>query len=63
LTETRRAVKELCAKPLEDLGLSIALQNLAESYASRSDFQLPLDVDEDLDEYPTDVEQSVYRNH
>ena len=61
LTETRRAVKELRAKPLEDLGLSLAVQNLAASYASRSDVQLQLDIDQDLDEYPVDVQQSVYR--
>lgn len=61
LTETRRALQELRAKPLEDLGLSLAVQNLAESYTSRSDLQLELDIDHDLGEYPADVQQSVYR--
>jgi signal transduction histidine kinase len=61
LTETRRALHELRAKPLEDLGLALAVRSLAESYASRSDFQLELDIDHELGEYPADVQQSVYR--
>lgn len=61
LTETRRALQELRAKPLEDLGLALAVQNLAESYASRSDFQLELDIDHNLRDYPVEVQQSVYR--
>lgn len=61
LTETRRALQELRAKPLEDLGLALAIQTLAESYASRSDFQLQLDIDHDLGDFPAGVQQSVYR--
>ncbi len=61
LTETRRALQELRAKPLEDLGLALAVQSLAESYASRSDFQLELDIDHNLRDYPVEVQQSVYR--
>jgi signal transduction histidine kinase len=61
LTETRRALQELRAKPLEDLGLGLAVQTLAESYASRSDFQLELDIDHNLRNYPPEVQQSVYR--
>jgi signal transduction histidine kinase len=61
LTETRRALQELRAKPLEDLGLALAIQTLAESYASRSDFQLDLDIDHDFGDFPAEVQQSVYR--
>lgn len=61
LTETRRALQELRAKPLEDLGLALAVKRLAESHASRSDFQLDLDIDPELGEYPVDLQQSVYR--
>jgi signal transduction histidine kinase len=61
LTETRRALQELRAKPLEDLGLALAVRSLAESYASRSDIQLELDIDHDLGEYQAEVQQSVYR--
>lgn len=61
LTETRRALQELRAKPLEDLGLALAIQTLAESYAGHSDFQLKLDIDHELGDYPAKVQQSVYR--
>src|SRR5512139_1167382 len=61
LTETRRALQELRAKPLEDLGLALAIQTLAESYASRSDFQLELDIDHTPGDYPAEIQQSVYR--
>ena len=61
LTETRRALQELRAKPLEDLGLVLAVKSLAESYASRSDFQLELDVDPEPGEYPVYLQQSAYR--
>ena len=61
LTETRRALQELRAKPLEDLGLALAIQTLAESYASRSDFHLELDIDHDVGNTPAKLQQSVYR--
>jgi signal transduction histidine kinase len=61
LTETRRTLQELRAKPLEDLGLALAIQSLAESYASRSEFQLELEIDHELGDYPEAVQQSVYR--
>lgn len=61
LTETRRALQELRAKPLEDMGLALAIQTLAESYASRSDFQLELNIDHNSGDYPAEVQQSVYR--
>jgi signal transduction histidine kinase len=61
LTETRRALHELRAKPLEDLGLALAIQSLAESYGSRSDFQLEFDIDHDFGNTPAEVQQSVYR--
>jgi signal transduction histidine kinase len=61
LTETRRALKELRAKPLEDLGMALAVRTLAESYAGRFDFRLALTIDPELGEYPAEVEQCVYR--
>jgi signal transduction histidine kinase len=61
LTETRRALKELRAKPLEDLGLSLAVRALAESYASRFDFSIELNIDPDLGDYLPEVQQCVYR--
>ena len=61
LTETRRALEELRAQPLEDLGLALAVRSLAESYASRDDFQVELGIDNDLGDYPADVQQCIYR--
>jgi len=61
LSETRRALKELRAKPLEDLGLAVAVRALAESYAGRFDFDIELHIDRDVGDYGTEVEQCVYR--
>jgi len=61
LTETRRVLQELRAKPIEDLGLALAIQTLAEAYADRSGVQIELDIDHDLGDYPVEVQQSVYR--
>jgi signal transduction histidine kinase len=61
LSETRRALLELRAQPLEDLGLALAVQSLAESYASRFDIQIEQDIDHDLGDYPIEVQQCVYR--
>jgi two-component system sensor histidine kinase UhpB len=61
LTDTRRALQELRAKPLEDMGLALAVQALAESYAGRFDLKVDLSIDKDLGDYPVEVQQSVYR--
>ncbi len=61
LSETRRALQELRAKPLEDLGLALAVRALAESYARRFDFRMELNVAKDVGEYPAEVQQCVYR--
>lgn len=61
LHETRRALKELRASPLEDLGLVIALKKLIDTAAERG--KLLLDVtlpDKDVVLSP-DVEQCIYR--
>jgi signal transduction histidine kinase len=61
LSETRRAVQELRARPLEALGLALAIRTLAESYADRFAFALELEVDSDIDHYNAEVQQCVYR--
>ncbi|NOR81930.1 MAG: hypothetical protein GQ526_00365 [Ardenticatenales bacterium] len=61
LTETRRALRDLRASPLEDLGLALALCNLAESVATRTGLELELEVPEQLDELPPNVGQCIYR--
>jgi signal transduction histidine kinase len=63
LTETRRALQALRASPLEDLGLALALRNLAESITSRTGLNLDLEMPErlDLDSLSPGVEQGIYR--
>ncbi len=62
LTEARRALQDLRASPLQDLGLPLALQELAETAARRSGAVLALDVPRQLDgSLAPAVEQGVYR--
>lgn len=61
LEETRRALKSLRASPLEDLGLRLALRQLAESAATRASLDLQLALPDPIPNLPPDVEQCLYR--
>jgi signal transduction histidine kinase len=61
LTESRKAIQSLRASPLEDLGLTLALRNLAESAASRTGAVLSLELPTDLEKLAPDVEQCIFR--
>jgi signal transduction histidine kinase len=61
LAETRRALKDLRAKPLDDLGLTYAIRNLALDAASRAGFDIVFDISNNLPELPPDVEQCFFR--
>jgi signal transduction histidine kinase len=61
LQETRRALKSLRASPLDDLGLSLALRQLATETAQRANLQLNLSVPEHVPFLTPAVEQCVYR--
>jgi signal transduction histidine kinase len=61
LTESRKAIQALRASPLEDLGLTLALRNLAESAASRSGAELDFKVSANLEKVAPDVEQCLFR--
>ena len=61
LAEVRRALKDLRSKTLEDLGLAIAIRNLATKSAARADFALDLDIQADLPRLESDLEQTVFR--
>ena len=61
LTESRKAIQALRASPLEDLGLTLALRNLAESAASCSGATLSLELPTKLEKLAPDVEQCLFR--
>ena len=61
LQETRRALKALRATPLEDLGLTLAIQRLAESAAQRANLELTLSIKEPLPSFMPEVAQCLYR--
>ena len=61
LTEARRALQALRASPLEDLGLGLALRDLARSAATRASLRLDLDVENHLENLAPEVEQCIYR--
>jgi signal transduction histidine kinase len=62
LTEARRALRDLRASPLQDVGLALALRELAETAAERTGAALELHIPEQLgDELPPTVEHGVYR--
>jgi signal transduction histidine kinase len=59
--ETRRALRALRSSDLEDLGLGLALQRLAENAASRFHLDLELDLPDPTPSLSPDVEQVIYR--
>ncbi len=59
--ETRRALKALRASPLDDLGLALAIRQLAESAAERAHLGLEISVSETLPNLTPEIEQSIYR--
>jgi signal transduction histidine kinase len=62
LAEARRALRALRASPLEDLGLALALQDLAQTAADRTGARLELRVPDGLKGCVSKpVEQGVYR--
>jgi signal transduction histidine kinase len=61
LSETRRALQDLLATPLEDLGLTLAIRSLAENVAARSGLRLQLDVPGHIDDLSPEVKQVYYR--
>ena len=61
LDETRRSLRALRASPLEEVGLVLALQGLAEDFAARHNLNLQIDLPENADDLPPEVEQCYYR--
>ncbi|MEE4194780.1 MAG: sensor histidine kinase [Anaerolineae bacterium] len=48
LTDTRRALKDLRAEPLEDLGLSLAIEQLCHAFNERTSIETSLELPEEL---------------
>lgn len=61
LQETRRALKSLRASPLDDLGLLLALRQLAEESAARANVALTLTLPAHAPLLTPAVEQTLYR--
>jgi len=61
LSETRRALKDLRASKLEDLGLATALESLTADTAARVNCKAVCAIAEDLPPLPIKVEQCIYR--
>ena len=61
LTEARRALHSLRASPLEDLGLALAISEMARSTAARANLQLELEAQNHVENLRPDVEQCIYR--
>ena len=61
LTDTRRALRDLRVKQVEDLGLRIALENLAEQATLRGQFDTQVSLPEILPKISIHQKQSYYR--
>ncbi|MEA3325790.1 MAG: sensor histidine kinase [Chloroflexota bacterium] len=61
LAETRRALKDLRSKHLDDLGLQHALIYLMEDAGSRAHIETDLDLPDPMPDIPADIEQNIYR--
>lgn len=61
LDDTRRALSALRAAPLEEWGLAVALRMYATDFAARHSLGLELEIPENLDDLPPEVEQTYYR--
>jgi signal transduction histidine kinase len=61
LTDTRRALNDLRVKQVADLGLALALENLAEKAADRGNFDYQVLLPDHLPDIPAEIELSIYR--
>ena len=61
LEETRRALQDLRAQPLEDLGLTLAVQSLVTTFSERESIHAQIEIDPEIPVLPPQIEQTIYR--
>ncbi|MDQ7024201.1 MAG: sensor histidine kinase [Anaerolineae bacterium] len=61
LQETRKALTALRSSPLDDLGLTMALEAVAEKAAERAGFRLHVNMPDAMAEIPAETEINLYR--
>lgn len=61
IDDTRRALRALRSSDLEDMGLRLAIQKVAESAASRFHLDLELGLQDPMPSLSPDVEQTIFR--
>lgn len=61
LAETRRALKDLRVKQLEDLGLQQSLISIIQNAASRAHLETELDIPKNMALMPYEIEHCIYR--
>ena len=61
LTEARRALQSLRASPLDDLGLTLAIRDMAKSTAARANLRLDISLQNHIENLAPEVEQCIYR--
>lgn len=61
LDETRRALRDLRAAPLEEMGLALAVCSMAEDFAARHGISLETDVPEEINSLSLEIEHGFYR--
>ncbi|MCD6356710.1 MAG: sensor histidine kinase, partial [Anaerolineaceae bacterium] len=61
LSETRRALKDLRSKQLEDLGLKTSLELLMKDAASRANCEIIVKIENGIPPTPVEIEQCIYR--
>jgi len=61
LGETRRALKALRASPLDDLGLSLALQRLADDASGRDTINIKTEIISENPDWSENLEEGIYR--
>ncbi len=61
LTDVRRAIRDLRSQPLDDLGLALAIRQMAGEASARGSFVVDLDIVEPVPTLDPEIEHAFYR--